>query len=301
MMQSAMGRKRIRKSFGRIPEVAPMPNLIEVQMSSYAAFLQMHTRPEQRNPVGLQEVFRSVFPIKDFTERSQLEFVRYELEAPKYDVEECQQRGMTFAAPLKVTLRLMVFDVDPETGVRHVRNVKKFGVPVVVAVNTFTSDTAAEFAAVSELCVLAGEAEHRRLCCLQAVDALGPPARRVLAVRAEHELVELGRNLVVLLVGCIGVHRHLASTAGGDERAQTLGAVVRTAPALQLQLAPDTRTDDPRQHTVREPSAVDDRLPPCPGTAAHCCLAPRPFGLQSGFTNTACTTDTCRSRNAPSQ
>ncbi len=125
MLQSVMGRKRIRKSFGRIPEVAPMPNLIEVQMSSYAAFLQMHTPPTERKPVGLQEVFRSVFPIKDFSERSQLEFVKYELEEPKYDVEECQQRGMTFAAPLKVTLRLVVWDVDEETGARSIRDIKE--------------------------------------------------------------------------------------------------------------------------------------------------------------------------------
>src|SRR5215467_6463709 len=125
MVQSFAGLKRIRKSFGRIPEVAPMPNLIEVQKSSYAAFLQMETPPEQRQPVGLQEVFRSVFPIRDFSERSQLEFVRYELEAPKYDVDECQQRGMTFAAPLKVTLRLVVWDVDEETGARSIRDIKE--------------------------------------------------------------------------------------------------------------------------------------------------------------------------------
>jgi DNA-directed RNA polymerase subunit beta len=125
MMQSVMGRKRIRKSFGRIPEVAPMPNLIEVQMSSYAAFLQMHAPQTERKPVGLQEVFRSVFPIKDFSERSQLEFVKYELEEPKYDVEECQQRGMTFAAPLKVTLRLVVWDVDEDTGSRSIRDIKE--------------------------------------------------------------------------------------------------------------------------------------------------------------------------------
>jgi DNA-directed RNA polymerase subunit beta len=125
MLQSVMGRKRIRKSFGRIPEVAPMPNLIEVQMSSYAAFLQMGAPPARRNPVGLQEVFRSVFPIKDFSERSQLEFVKYELEEPKYDVEECQQRGMTYAAPLKVTLRLVVWDVDEETGSRSIRDIKE--------------------------------------------------------------------------------------------------------------------------------------------------------------------------------
>src|SRR3954467_15119051 len=125
MAQSFTGRKRIRKSFGRIPEVAPMPNLIEVQMASYGHFLQMGVLPEQRQPVGLQEVFRSVFPIKDFSERSQLEFVKYELELPKYDVEECQQRGMTFAAPLKVTLRLVVWDVDEDTGARSIRDIKE--------------------------------------------------------------------------------------------------------------------------------------------------------------------------------
>ena len=125
MLQSFTGRKRIRKSFGRIPEVAPLPNLIEVQMSSYKSFLQMGVPADQRKTLGLQEVFKSVFPIKDFTERSQLEFVRYELEAPKYDVEECQQRGMTFAAPLKVTLRLVVWDVDEDTGSRSIRDIKE--------------------------------------------------------------------------------------------------------------------------------------------------------------------------------
>jgi len=125
MLQSFTGRKRIRKSFGRIPEVAPLPNLIEVQMSSYTAFLQMGVPADQRKTLGLQEVFKSVFPIKDFTERSQLEFVRYELEAPKYDVEECQQRGMNFSAPLKVTLRLVVWDVDEDTGSRSIRGIKE--------------------------------------------------------------------------------------------------------------------------------------------------------------------------------
>jgi DNA-directed RNA polymerase subunit beta len=125
MVQSFTGRKRIRKTFGRIPEVAPMPNLIEVQMSSYKSFLQMEVLPEQRLPHGLQEVFRSVFPIKDFSERSMLEFVKYELEPPKYDVDECQQRGMTFAAPLKVTLRLVVWDVDEVTEARSIRDIKE--------------------------------------------------------------------------------------------------------------------------------------------------------------------------------
>jgi len=125
MAKSFTGRKRIRKSFGRIPEVAPMPNLIEVQKSSYDHFLQMGVTPENRTSVGLQEVFRSVFPIRDFSDRARLEFVRYDLEPPKYDVEECQQRGITFAAPLRVTLRLVVWDVDEETKSRSIRDIKE--------------------------------------------------------------------------------------------------------------------------------------------------------------------------------
>src|SRR6516164_2358580 len=125
MAISFTGKKRIRKSFGRVPEVAPMPNLIEVQKSSYDHFLQMGEAPEERANSGLQEVLKSVFPIRDFSERAQLEFVRYELETPKYDVDECQQRGITFAAPLKVTLRLVVWDVDESTGSRSIRDIKE--------------------------------------------------------------------------------------------------------------------------------------------------------------------------------
>ncbi len=123
--QSFTGRKRIRKSFGRITEVAPMPNLIEVQRRSYEYFLQMHTPAPQRARVGLQEVFKGVFPIKDFGERAVLDFVSYDLEEPKYDVEECQQRGLTYAAPLRVTLRLSVFDVDEVTALRSIRDIKE--------------------------------------------------------------------------------------------------------------------------------------------------------------------------------
>src|SRR3546814_7004983 len=93
MTTAFTGRKRIRRSFGRIPEIARMPNLIEVQKSSYDHFLQIGVAPEDRDSVGLQEVFLSVFPIKDFSERAELQFVKYELEEPKYDVEECQQIG----------------------------------------------------------------------------------------------------------------------------------------------------------------------------------------------------------------
>jgi DNA-directed RNA polymerase subunit beta len=125
MANSLIARKRIRKNFGKIAEVAKMPNLIEVQKTSYDQFLQLGIPVSQRSNSGLQEVFTSVFPIRDFSERAELQFVRYELEEPKYDVEECQQRGMTFAAPLKVTLRLVVWDVDEDTGSRSIRDIKE--------------------------------------------------------------------------------------------------------------------------------------------------------------------------------
>ncbi len=125
MDKSFTGRKRIRKSFGRIAAAVPMPNLIEVQKTSYEHFLHRTLKPEDRPDTGLQEVFKSVFPIQDFSERGTLEFVKYEFEEPKYDVEECQQRGMTYAAPLKVTLRLVVWDIDEDTGSRSIRDIKE--------------------------------------------------------------------------------------------------------------------------------------------------------------------------------
>ena len=119
------GRKRIRKFFGHIREAAVMPNLIEVQKASYDQFLLVDEPKGGRPDEGLQSVFKSVFPMSDFSQVSLLEFVRYEFEAPKYDVDECRQRGMTFAAPLKVTLRLIVFDVDPDTQAKSVKDIKE--------------------------------------------------------------------------------------------------------------------------------------------------------------------------------
>jgi DNA-directed RNA polymerase subunit beta len=105
--------------------VAEMPNLIEVQKASYDQFLLVKEPIGGRPDEGLQAVFKSVFPISDFSNSSQLEFVKYEFEPPKYDVDECRQRGMTYAAPLKVTLRLIVFDIDEETGARSVKDIKE--------------------------------------------------------------------------------------------------------------------------------------------------------------------------------
>ena len=125
MAQTFLGQKRLRKYYGKIREVLEMPNLIEVQKSSYDLFLNSGDASTPQDGEGLMGVFQSVFPIKDFNETSVLEFVKYELERPKYDVEECQQRDMTYAAPLKVTLRLIVFDVDEDTGAKSVKDIKE--------------------------------------------------------------------------------------------------------------------------------------------------------------------------------
>jgi DNA-directed RNA polymerase subunit beta len=128
---SFTGRKRVRRSFGKIREVADMPNLIEVQRDSYEQFLQTDIEPDQRKMQGLHKVLTEVFPIKDFADKAEIDYVRYELEEPKFDVEECQQRGMTYAAPLRVTMRLSVFDVDEATGLRSIRDIKEQDVYMV--------------------------------------------------------------------------------------------------------------------------------------------------------------------------
>ncbi|NTH63652.1 DNA-directed RNA polymerase subunit beta [Agrobacterium rhizogenes] len=119
------GRRRVRKFFGKIPEVAEMPNLIEVQKASYDQFLMVEEPKGGRPDEGLQSVFKSVFPITDFSGASMLEFVSYEFEPPKFDVDECRQRDLTYAAPLKVTLRLIVFDIDEDTGAKSIKDIKE--------------------------------------------------------------------------------------------------------------------------------------------------------------------------------
>ncbi len=132
---------RVRKNLGRVRRIVDVPNLIDIQKSSYDKFLQMNVPPNEREEVGLQAVFRSVFPIKDFNGTSELVFVSYNLETPKYDVDECRQRGMTFSAPIKVTNQLMIYDTR-DGGERIVRDIKEqevyFGeLPLMTETGTF--------------------------------------------------------------------------------------------------------------------------------------------------------------------
>ncbi|PYN95937.1 MAG: DNA-directed RNA polymerase subunit beta [Candidatus Rokuibacteriota bacterium] len=113
--------RRSRKDFGKIPSIVEIPNLIEVQKRSYETFLQKDVDVDRREDVGLQAVFKSVFPIADYNDNALLEFDSYHFGDPKYTVEECHDRGMTFAIPLKVTLRLVVFDHDKEAKTKTIR------------------------------------------------------------------------------------------------------------------------------------------------------------------------------------
>src|SRR5215475_6836640 len=140
-MEASFSAGRIRKDFSKIDRIIDIPNLIDIQNRSFERFLQADVVPEKREDVGLQAVFKSVFPIKDFNETASLEFVSYTLEKPKYDVQECLQRGMTYAAPIKVTIRLIVWD-NPGEGRQNIRDVKEqevyFGeIPVMTENGTF--------------------------------------------------------------------------------------------------------------------------------------------------------------------
>ena len=125
MSQTLQNRKRLRKTFQRNHQIAEMPNLIEVQKFSYELFLQRFVSSKDRLDKGLENVFRSVFPINDFSDTSTIEYISYSFDEPKFDTDECIQRGLTYAAPLKVTLRLIVFDVDEETQAKSVKDVKE--------------------------------------------------------------------------------------------------------------------------------------------------------------------------------
>ncbi len=131
-----------RRSFAKIDEIVSIPNLIEMQKKSYRDFLQEGVSPEKRVNAGLQGVFKGVFPIRDFNNTASLEFVSFHFDKPKYDVRECRQRGMTYSAPMRVVIRLVVWDVDATTGVQAIRDVKEqevyFGeIPLMTDTGTF--------------------------------------------------------------------------------------------------------------------------------------------------------------------
>ncbi|MBI4124539.1 MAG: DNA-directed RNA polymerase subunit beta [Deltaproteobacteria bacterium] len=134
--------RRFRKDFSKLKKVIDIPNLIELQKKSFAQFLQSEIKPEERSDIGLQGVFKSVFPIKDYNQTASLEFLKYELDPPKYDVAECRLRGMTYASPMRIQVRLVVWSTDEETGVQQIRDVKEqevyFGeIPLMTENGTF--------------------------------------------------------------------------------------------------------------------------------------------------------------------
>ena len=142
MKKSFTDNHNIRKSFGKIPDLVNMPNLLEIQKNSYDLFLQKDVKPDEREDIGLQAVFNKVFPITDFSGVAELRFVKYELEDPKYDVEECIQRGGTYGSLLKVTLNLIIREIDEETGISSVKDIKEQDVylgdmPLMTSKGTF--------------------------------------------------------------------------------------------------------------------------------------------------------------------
>jgi len=142
MSESALATKRIRKNFGKIRKIVEIPDLIGVQRDSFMRFLQMDILPENRRDIGLQAVFKSVFPIKDFTGSASLEFVSYRFADVKHSVKECIHRGMTYEIPVRITVRLVVYDTDKETGYSNIRDIKEqeiyFGtIPLMTERGTF--------------------------------------------------------------------------------------------------------------------------------------------------------------------
>jgi len=116
---------RVRKNFAKTSSIVEIPHLIEMQRISYEKFLQLDVAPDKREDIGLQAIFKNIFPISDFNGTCFLEFVRYSYGEPKYTVEECVERGMTFDVPIKITVRLVTYDIDTETGVQNIRDIKE--------------------------------------------------------------------------------------------------------------------------------------------------------------------------------
>ena len=276
MPNSFTGRKRVRKSFGRIAAAVQMPNLIEVQKSSYEQFLQRNTcrRAAQRHRAagGLQVGL----PDPDFSSRGTLEFVKYEFEEPKYDVEECQQRGMTYAAPLKVTLRLVVWDIDEETGARSIRDIKEQDVymgdmPLMTDNGTFVVN-GTERVIVSQM----HRSPGRLLRSRQGQDAL---VGQVPVRRPGHPLPRLLARLRVRRQGPrLRAHRPPPQAAGDDAAA---GARIRRATeALRAERrggGPDARSRRGHRHVAGGGARLllrEGDVPRGPATAGRPSSAP---------------------------
>ena len=142
MSESSWAKKRLRKSFGKIRKIVNIPDLIGMQRGSFKRFLQMDIPPEKREDIGLQAVFKSVFPMKDFTGSASLEFVSYRFAEVKHSIKECIHRGMTYEIPIRITVRLVVYDIDKEAGVSNIRDIKEqeiyFGtIPLMTEKGTF--------------------------------------------------------------------------------------------------------------------------------------------------------------------
>ena len=135
--------RQLNKQFGKIKVSVPIPHLLTLQIDSYKKFLQEGVPTEQRDDsIGLQSVFKTVFPIDDFNGTSSLEFVKYEIQEPKYDIPECITKGLTYEAPLRLYVRLVLYDVDDSTGTKSPRDIKEqdvfFGtIPLMTEKGTF--------------------------------------------------------------------------------------------------------------------------------------------------------------------
>ena len=181
-------KRRIRKVFGNIHEVVQMPNLIEVQRESYEQFLR--SDKSIGHVSGLEKTLRSVFPIQDFAGTAYLDFDDYELEPPKFDVEECRQRGITYAAPMRVTLRLTAFEVDPDTEAKSVIDIKEQDVymgdmPLMTGNGTF-------FINGTERVIVSQMHRGRRACSSTMTAARPTPAASISSPRASSRIAGRG-------------------------------------------------------------------------------------------------------------
>ena len=118
-------KRSIRKNFGKLKEILSIPNLIDVQKESYSQFLKIKKKSDFNSQKGLEKVFQNIFPIEELSDKATLEYISFKLEKPKFDVEECKQRDLTYASALKPTLRLVIYDIDQENNTKQILSAKE--------------------------------------------------------------------------------------------------------------------------------------------------------------------------------